>query len=112
MTSRVGTAIRYFILSIALAIGGLLVTADSAHAHGGDSQHVIDQTDSADVEHVKQGHPGHCHGGAICNAVGLFLMGPTLPGPQGTERRYSIPRAQYRVLSIIAFDPPPPRVLI
>ena len=53
MTSRVGTAIRYSILSIALAIGGLLVTADSAHAHGSGSQHVIDQTDSADVEHVR-----------------------------------------------------------
>ncbi|WP_170481355.1 hypothetical protein [Ruegeria arenilitoris] len=106
------SAIRYIILSMVLTIGGLLVTADSAHAHGSGSQHVIDQTDSADVEHVKQGHPGHCHGGTICNAVGLFSMGPPPPGPQDTEQRYSIPRAQYRVLGIAAFDPPPPRVLI
>ncbi len=112
MTSRTSSAIRYFILSMVLAIGGLLVTADSAHAHGGDSQHVIDQSDSADVEHVKQGHPGHCHGGAICNAVGLFLIGPTSPDPYVAEQRYSISRAQYRVLGITSFDPPPPRVLI
>ncbi|MTI03396.1 hypothetical protein [Roseibium sp. RKSG952] len=112
MTSRIGSAIRYMILSMVLTIGGLLVTAASAHAHGSSSQHVVDHTDTADVEHVKQGHPEQCHGGSICNAVGLFSIGPPLPAPKDTEQRYSIPRAQYRVLGITAFDPPPPRVLI
>lgn len=112
MTSRMRSAVRYIILSLVLTIGGFLATADAAHAHGGSSHHVSAQTDSIDVEHIKQGHPGHCHGGMTCSVVGLFLTGPTPPSPIGAKKRLSIPRAQYRVLGITAFDPPPPRVLI
>lgn len=112
MTSRMRSAVRYIILSLVLTIGGFLATADAVHAHGSNSHHVSVQTDTIDVEHIKQGHPGHCHGGMTCSAVGLFLTGTTPPSPLSSEKRFSIPRTQYKVLGITAFDPPPPRVLI
>ncbi|UWR09537.1 hypothetical protein [Ruegeria sp. B32] len=112
MTGFLGRAIGYWMLAVGFFVAALLITPEPAHAHGGDGiVHAPQQLDAPDPDHAEKGHPGHCHGGVFCNAVGLFTVAPAPPEPFATIKTRTIPRGRGRALAVTNFDPPPPRVL-
>ena len=101
-----------WILALGLVLAGILVFSEPAFAHGGDGDtHAVVDLDASDPDHVEQGHPGHCHGGAFCNGVAMTVAAPVVSALVSTINRRAIPSGQYRMLPVALFDPPPPRAV-
>ncbi|WP_170447058.1 hypothetical protein [Ruegeria arenilitoris] len=99
-----------WVLALGLVLAGILVFSEPAFAHGGDGgTHAVVDLEAYDPDHVEQGHPGHCHGGAFCNGVAMTVAAPVVSALVSTINRRAIPSGQYRMLPVALFDPPPPR---
>ncbi|WP_170435467.1 hypothetical protein [Ruegeria arenilitoris] len=101
-----------WVLALGLVLAGILVFSEPAFAHGGDGgTHAVVDLEASDPDHVEQGHPGHCHGGAFCNGVAMTVAAPVVCALVSTINRRAIPSGQYRMLPVALFDPPPPRAV-
>ncbi|WP_170357972.1 hypothetical protein [Ruegeria arenilitoris] len=101
-----------WVLALGLVLAGILVFSEPAFAHGGDGgTHAVVDLEASDPDHVEQGHPGHCHGGAFCNGVAMTVSAPVVSALVSTINRRAIPSGQYRMLPVALFDPPPPRAV-
>ncbi|UWR06599.1 hypothetical protein [Ruegeria sp. B32] len=101
-----------WVLALGLVLAGILVFSEPAFAHGGDEgTHAVVDLEASDPDHVEQGHPGHCHGGAFCNGVAMTVAAPVVSALVSTINRRAIPSGQYRMLPVALFDPPPPRAV-
>ncbi|WP_170529387.1 hypothetical protein [Ruegeria arenilitoris] len=101
-----------WVLALGLVLAGILVFSEPAFAHGGDGgTHAVVDLEASDPDHVEQGHPGHCHGGAFCNGVAMTVAAPVVDALVSTINRRAIPSGQYRMLPVALFDPPPPRAV-
>ncbi len=107
-----GLKIGHLLLALGILFASAALTADQAHAHGADgAHHAPVAVQSMDDSHAEQGHPGHCHGGSFCTNVAVFAgLVPTVL-PVFTESRWVITEDHFKLLSLNAFDPPPPRLL-
>ncbi len=104
--------IGHWILAVGLVLVGVLVFSEPAFAHGGDGgTHVILDPQASDPDHVEQGHPGHCHGGAFCNGVAMTVAAPVVSALVSRISRRAIPPGRYRMMPVARFDPPPPRAV-
>ncbi|WP_170462357.1 hypothetical protein [Ruegeria arenilitoris] len=101
-----------WVLALGLVLAGILVFSEPAFSHGGDGgTHAVVDLEASDPDHVEQGHPGHCHGGAFCNGVAMTVAAPVVSALVSTINRRAIPSGQYRMLPVALFDPPPPRAV-
>jgi len=101
-----------WILALGLVLAGILVFSEPALAHGGDGgTHAVVDLEASDPDHVEQGHPGHCHGGAFCNGVAMTVAAPVVSALVSRISRRAIPSGRYRMLPVALFDPPPPRAV-
>ena len=101
-----------WILALSLVLAGILVFSEPAFAHGGDGgTHAVVELEASDPDHVEQGHPGPCHGGAFCNGVAMTVAAPVVSALVSRISRRAIPPGRYRMLPVALFDPPPPRAV-
>nr|WP_170539263.1 hypothetical protein [Ruegeria arenilitoris] len=101
-----------WILALGLVLAGFLVFSEPAFAHGGDGgTHAVVELEASDPDHVEQGHPGHCHGGAFCNGVAMTVAAPVVSALVSRISRRAVPSGRYRMLPVALFDPPPPRAV-
>ncbi|WP_170601476.1 hypothetical protein [Ruegeria arenilitoris] len=101
-----------WVLALGLVLAGILVFSEPAFAHGGDGgTHAVVDLEATDPDHVEQGYPGHCHGGAFCNGVAMTVAAPVVSALVSRISRRAIPSGRYRMLPVALFDPPPPRAV-